>query len=342
MLKIISNKLEGAFGFCLALLRRLFGARKPATLITYRTYGDDRRVKVMARVVESFTAPQFSGKQKRWDHFVRVVKLFSTTKIAGAKVSAVLDGRPTELLTNSEGFVSSIVTGSDSESHEFDLKLDSSGEEDISYFQEKRHVEVHRPSPGTQFLVVSDIDDTILKSRATSFLRLALRTLFEPLSQRQAFPEVANYYKKLQKGKEGRDDNLFFYVSSSTWNIYPLLTSFLKQNLFPLGPIILQDVTSENRDKSGHSHYHKFQRVSEIAEFYPQYPLVLIGDAGQKDAQIYLDIIKHYPKRVKMVLIRHSWWTNQVAKNQDLLDEAKRQGVPAHYFHSLDEVHFEF
>ena len=57
-----------------------------------------------------------------------------------------------------------------------------------------------------------------------------------------------------------------------------------------LGPVLLRDLlgTSAGREQ-------KTRRIREILDLHPQLPFVLIGDSGEKDPEIYADIVRATP-----------------------------------------------
>ena len=48
----------------------------------------------------------------------------------------------------------------------------------------------------------------------------------------------------------------------------------------------------------------KHGRIREILDLHPGLPFVLIGDSGEKDPQIYADIVRAHPGRILAVYIR--------------------------------------
>lgn len=49
---------------------------------------------------------------------------------------------------------------------------------------------------------------------------------------------------------------------------------------------------------------HKLVQIERIFDIIRDIPFILIGDSGQHDAEIYLQVIRDFPGRVKMVYIR--------------------------------------
>jgi hypothetical protein len=75
-------------------------------------------------------------------------------------------------------------------------------------------------SAGARPGVISDLDDTVVKSRATDLLKMVWIILVNNARTRLPFEGVADFYKALQVGTDGREFNPVFYVSSSPWNLY--------------------------------------------------------------------------------------------------------------------------
>jgi phosphatidate phosphatase APP1 len=101
--------------------------------------------------------------------------------------------------------------------------------------------------------------------------------------------------------------NPLFYVSSSPWNLYDLLSQFFNLQGIPIGPVLfLRDWgITENEILPTRQWQYKITTIRKMIEFYPHLPFVLVGDSGQEDPEIYADIVAAYPKRVLAVYIRN-------------------------------------
>jgi phosphatidate phosphatase APP1 len=154
--------------------------------------------------------------------------------------------------------------------------------------------EVRVPGPDASFGVLSDIDDTILETGVQRVGQMLRQTFTGSALTRTAFPGAPDLYRDLAAGV-----NPVFYVSSSPWNLHTFLVAFLRHRRFPMGPVLLRDLlgTAAGREQ-------KHGRIREILDLYPQLPFVLIGDSGEKDPEIYADIVQAYPERILAVYIR--------------------------------------
>lgn len=153
---------------------------------------------------------------------------------------------------------------------------------------------VRVPDPAARFGVISDIDDTIIRTGVQKAGQMVLLTLTGSELTRESFPGAAELYNDL-----AADINPLFYVSSSPWNLHAFLTAFLDHHGFPAGPVLLRDLlgTSQGREQ-------KHGRIREILDLHPDLSFVLIGDSGEKDPEIYADVVRSHPGRILAVYIR--------------------------------------
>jgi phosphatidate phosphatase APP1 len=165
---------------------------------------------------------------------------------------------------------------------------------------------VRIPSGGPSFGVISDLDDTVIQSRITSFLQAVRTVMLGNARTRLPFPGVSAFYQALERGADGERRNPIFYVSSSPWNIHDVIADFMEIQRIPTGPIHLRDwdvgldaLTSSRLKR------HKEPVIREILELYPSLPFILIGDDSQKDPEIYRSVIDSYPGRILAIYIRN-------------------------------------
>ena len=146
------------------------------------------------------------------------------------------------------------------------------------------------------FGVISDLDDTVIQSRITSFLQAVRTVMLGNARTRLPFPGVAAFYQALERGGDGARTNPIFYVSSSPWNIHDVIADFMDIQRIPVGPIHLRDWDVGLNALSSHRlKRHKEPIIREILDLYPTLPFILIGDDSQKDPEIYRAIIDAYP-----------------------------------------------
>jgi phosphatidate phosphatase APP1 len=161
------------------------------------------------------------------------------------------------------------------------------------------------PSYRADFGVISDIDDTIIHTGVVSTLKwkVLLNSIFKSAASRIPLEGAAEFYHKLHRGATGENANPIFYVSHSPWNLYRYLEFFLKQNTFPKGPILLRSFKDIFKKKSS-DQPQKHIEIVNILKTYPELKFILIGDSGEHDADIYIDVAKEFPNQVAAIYLR--------------------------------------
>lgn len=147
--------------------------------------------------------------------------------------------------------------------------------------------------------VISDIDDTIKVTNVGSPRALLASTFLHPF---QPISGMSDLYRDWEEA-----GCAFHYVSSSPWSLYRPLAEFLGREAFPAGsfhlrairlrdPSVLQLVIGRKRSKR--------TAIQQILRWYPRRHFVLMGDAGEKDPELYGSIARKYPQQVAQICIR--------------------------------------
>ncbi|MEM7736396.1 MAG: App1 family protein, partial [Deinococcota bacterium] len=123
--------------------------------------------------------------------------------------------------------------------------------------------------------------------------------------------------------------NPIFYVSSSPWNLYDMLTDFFDINDIPAGPLMLRDWGIKPSELLPFGHKtHKLDSITGIMDAYPDLPFVLIGDSGQEDPEIYTTLVSKYPSRIKAIYIRDVSDNARDAEIAKLREEVAKVNCP--------------
>lgn len=155
-------------------------------------------------------------------------------------------------------------------------------------------VDVRVPAADARFGILSDVDDTVLQTGVQRVGRMVLQTFTGSPLTRTPFPGAAELYRDL-----AAEVNPVFYVSSSPWNLHSFLVAFLRHHGFPLGPVLLRDLLGTWAGSE-----QKHDRIREVLDLHPDLPFVLVGDSGERDPEIYADIVREHPGRILAVYIR--------------------------------------
>ena len=181
------------------------------------------------------------------------------------------------------------------------------------------------PSDKAQFGIASDIDDTILHTGVVSTLkwRVLINTVFKNAKSRMPLQGAAEFYHLLHRGISGDNANPIFYVSHSPWNLYRYLELFLKQNNFPKGPILLRSFKTIFKKKEEGEKPQKQKEIINLLKTYPELPFILIGDSGEHDPDIYIEIAELFPNRIKAIYLRSVNHKKKMLRIKGLLDDYK-------------------
>jgi phosphatidate phosphatase APP1 len=175
--------------------------------------------------------------------------------------------------------------------------------------------------------IISDIDDTVIETGATDFVRNWRRVLIERPGDRLAVPGASTLYKMIARDHVA-PARAFFYVSSSPWNLYGFIAEFMELNGIPHGPMFLQDYGIDtNRLVTTHHDEHKLAAIRTILAFYPDFRFLLIGDNGQRDVTIYARVVEEFGPRVAAVFIRDVDGSCRSGEEGELLRGIEARGV---------------
>jgi phosphatidate phosphatase APP1 len=167
--------------------------------------------------------------------------------------------------------------------------------------------EIFVPPVTAKFAVISDIDDTVVYTGVANKLMMTWRLFVEKAKSRTAFPGVAAFYRALHLGSTGREMNPMLYVSRGPWTIYELLDEFFHLHAIPVGPVLfLRDwKLAIYRPFPPRARGHKRRLIRRMLLLYHKLPFILIGDSGQHDPEIYLDVVRGHPGRILAIYIRN-------------------------------------
>jgi phosphatidate phosphatase APP1 len=295
MEEMATRSLQGA--------RRVGGLGRPMVVQPYRGFVAQGVAHVRARVRE---APVFeaAADSLRIDAtLVANLLRWVVLDLPGVSVEVSVAGHSVTAISNQEGFIVAKVPVGDLAPgwHTVDFAAtDRDGGEVTA------HGRVVHPNPSAPTAIITDIDDTILRTGITEGMKSVQRTLLRDAHGRKPIPGMPSLYRGLARGTGDHAEATVFYVSAAPWNLYEMFVQFLQIRGFPCGPLFLTDwrpgstVEGEDVPKVGH----KMARIRRLLDSYPELSFVLVGDTGEADAAVYQRFLDSDGGRIAAALLR--------------------------------------
>jgi phosphatidate phosphatase APP1 len=155
---------------------------------------------------------------------------------------------------------------------------------------------VHVLPPSARVLVVSDVDDTVVVTNVTSTRGMLTATFLQDETTQPAVAGMAALYRCLAAAP-GTAPAIVF-VSGSPIQLAPRIGRFLERHRFPPAALLLRNLGPKTL-----TGYKEPVLRSLLARF-PQVKLVLVGDSGERDPEIYSALRREHPDRVARVYLR--------------------------------------
>jgi phosphatidate phosphatase APP1 len=160
----------------------------------------------------------------------------------------------------------------------------------------------------TPFLVISDFDDTVAITHVVKTAKLVEAALLKDSDSQAVVPGMSAFYGCLK----APTPPAFALVSGSPVQYVTRVSSFLNHHAFPPFGIYLRDLGP------GTISGYKQPVIRRLLRQFTQ-PVVLIGDSGEKDPEIYAQIREEFPGRVKAVYIRDAGRTELADRFKDMI-----------------------
>jgi phosphatidate phosphatase APP1 len=317
-------------------IKRRLGARFDhddlVHIMAYRGFGTSRKLTLSGRVLQDEPIGVAGEHDSIWKNLGNTWKRFETDELPHAHLRATFGSWSGEVTADEEGYFRfEIEPPAPIESatawHPVDLELLGPAHPGPHPVRATGAILV--PPPDAEYGVISDIDDTVVETGVTRRLAMARTVFLGNARTRLPFKGVAAFYDALHQGVKAGGTNPLFFVSSSPWNLYDLLVEFMDLHAIPPGPLLLRDFGVDRRKLFERpSMLHKLGCIRPILDSYPQLKFVLIGDSGEKDPEIYRQVIREYPGRILAVYIRRIEVLGRDEQVMALAREAEADGVP--------------
>lgn len=307
----IANNVEEHFDELKYKLIYRLGGLDPVKIVAYNGFGRPDKLYLKGRVLEDKGEKTADDNDRLWDNLVNMYRRMESDEVPHARLKVRFQETEQEVEADNEGYFEAWIYPNRALTREtiwqevsIELLNPIPPGQPLPIFTTGK---VFVPPPTARFAVISDIDDTVVKSDAAHLMKMARNVFLSNARTRLPFPGVAAFYRALLDGPHGNDLNPLFFVSSSPWNLYDLLVDFFHLQNIPLGPVLfLRDWgLTENEFLPIHNLEYKMGTIRRLMDFYPELPFILIGDSGQEDPEIYAQVVSAYPGRVQAIYIRN-------------------------------------
>ncbi|AQS95026.1 hypothetical protein BXQ17_13475 [Polaribacter sp. BM10] len=287
-------------------------SKDPLQIIVFNSYGSDTHFYVRGRALQDENINL--EKNNIFSLFVNTWKRFESDEVRNTALTILLpNNHKIETKTDNKGYfevsetLNNLTSLTDTEGW-LNFKI-SFTNTNINRKITKNNIFLGKmliPKLTVDYGIISDIDDTILHTGVVSRMkwRVLINTFFVSPLKRKALVGAAEFYNLLHLGKSGKNANPLFYVSHSPWNLYRYLDFFLEKNNFTEGAVLLRTAGSIFKKKTIEEKPQKQNEIRNILNTYNDLKFILIGDAGEHDADIYMEITKNYPNKIKAIYLR--------------------------------------
>lgn len=273
--------------------------KKHPKIIAYTGFGTPEKVFLSGSVVLEKNHRQSRESDSEWRNARRMIQRFFLKPVACAEIAVETGKYKTCATTDEKGyfetrihFEEKLPAGWHSAIYSF---ISAKGEKIVS---EGKFIIIGETSKRG---IISDIDDTIVKSYSFHAFKKLWTLLSKNDKTRKLTPFARGFYNRLHSPV-----NPFFYVSSSERNLYSFWKQILDERGFPPGPVILTEMKYGIVDllTGGKVHFnHKYEKIAGLFNLYQHMNFILIGDNGQKDVEIYAKLAVDFPGRIQSVYI---------------------------------------
>ena len=304
----------------------------------YRGYANEEELIVMGHVFEPTNKEAYDFQKKNFKNARSIISLFRMKTMENEDVYLEINNTIIHTKTLEDGYFKfCIPLKENSKFGWLNYSVYINFEQEVI----RTSSTYVRPTIG-KYGFISDIDDTFLISHTRNPLKKLYILLFKNLNSRKVFDDVVPHYQALQFAGRNNNhcENAFFYVSSSEWNLYDLITQFTAIHKLPKAVLLLKDIKTSLTQlfvTGRGDHNHKFEKVKHILEFYPNYTYVLLGDDTQQDPHLYENICKIFPLHIKAVYIRQVGKLKKI-KTKEILDNIETLDIQTCYYKSSSKA----
>lgn len=321
ILQLLARAYDLFLSWIPALVLRLlarFGYTPPLRIVAYDGYATDELGVVRGRVL-------MDQREEAADRTGRALTLIQRSEIPRATVRVTVAGRAWTVAADQQGYFrldALLPVPLGAGWHTLQVELVNEWARRAGPVPVEARLLV--PSDAAPFAVVSDLDDTLLRSHSASGAQMVAEVMGKKPAEREVVPGMGVLYRAIRAAGAP-----FFYHSSAGWDTYEHLRAAFRENDLPLGPMFLRAYSAERMLRESDTE-NKVEAIREVMTRFPDLPVLLVGDAAGVDAEAYLEIAREAPQRVLAVwLLRAGSDAARLWEVEALADRIREAGVEA-------------
>lgn len=277
-------RLVARWAVMLGLVASMGAAAAPAVLL-YPSIGTPQQVTVAGRVVKE--AP--TGGTSVWS---RNIRNLTASTWEGAPVEVMYDGQKQKVTSVKDGAFE--VTFQAPKSTPFVVGIGTAEARVPDAIGRAPVTILHEEAP---FLVISDFDDTIAVTNVLSKRGLLKSALLSDADTQPVVKGMPQWYRCMFRDKAQRPG--LAIVSGSPLQFTPRITTFMAKHDFPVGALYLRNLGPDTLSN------YKQPAIRSLLKAIPLVPVILIGDSGEHDPEVYAQIRDEFPGRVRDIYIHN-------------------------------------
>ena len=163
----------------------------------------------------------------KFGNAIDIAKSYFTSTFTGGQIEVEWGGTHHAAETDDHGFFA--ITAERPYRRDLNLNIRLAGK---PLFYDKETINIYKVRENHN-LIISDIDDTVVVSHTNKRFKSIMTTLFTTYMERKPVTSTSKIFDALGEGHD------IVYVSRSEYNLFPLLSNFMKHHKIPRGPLFL-------------------------------------------------------------------------------------------------------
>ena len=278
------------------------GTLRALHIETYRGYVSDGVAHIRLRVIEEPVVPDSADILTDPKVIRTNLRRFVALALPGVRLRVIIGDQQEEVVSDRHGYATAHipVSGLPAGWHTYHVVNVPDSSRDKPRILDGEFL----VPAASSLVVVSDVDDTVLRTGLTEGFVAVRQTLTRNAATRRAVPGMAQLYAAIERHRtKSAGQPSFFYLSTGPWNLYEMLTEFLSLRNFPKGVLMLTDWGPQERYVMRSGKQHKRLALSRLFASFPHSKFLLIGDSGQNDPYVYVEAAREHPGRVRAIVI---------------------------------------